>query len=176
MDQFRVVRGLFFAIFVWTYLLLQILPLPGHRLPFKKFISAYEEQFKQQCRFADYGFANLVEMFRAIPNTVQITMDGDGKKIVRLNRNHLDKSSGHYISRQGLDSSQGYGSTGYRVFKHGVQDLKDFCQRTNITNGNYWILRIGDVGRCTNVPKFDFQSQFSISKLIHFFFHWRIWV
>ena len=29
MDQFRVVRGLFFAIFVGTYLLLQILPLIG---------------------------------------------------------------------------------------------------------------------------------------------------
>ena len=96
--------------------------MPGHRLPFKKFISAYEEQFKQQCRFADYGFANLVEMFRAIPNTVQITNDGDGKKIVRLNRNHLDKSSGSYRSRQGSDSSQGYGNMGYRVFEQGAQN------------------------------------------------------
>ena len=96
--------------------------MPGHRLPFKKFISAYEEQFKQQCRFADYGFANLVEMFRAIPNTVQITMDGDGKKIVRLNRNHLEKSSGRNRSRQGSNSSQGYGNMDYRVFKQGVQN------------------------------------------------------
>ena len=56
-------------------------------------------------------------MFRAIPNTVQITKDGDGKKIVRLNRNHLEKSSGRNRSRQGSNSSQGYGNMDYRVFK-----------------------------------------------------------
>ena len=96
--------------------------MPGHRLPFEKFISAYHEQFKQQCRFADYGFTTLIEMFRAIPNTVQITKDGDGKKIVRLNRNHLDKSSGRNRSRQLSNSSQGYGNMDYRVFKQGVQN------------------------------------------------------
>ena len=43
----------------------------------------------------------------------------------------------------------------------------------------YWILRIGLMGRCQKVPKFDFQSQYVMSKiieifLIFFIFHWRI--
>ena len=64
------------------------------------------------------------------------------------------------------------------VFKRGMQNSKDFCLRINILKGNYWILRIGLMGRCQKVPKFDFQSQFSMSKIIriflNFFFHWRI--
>ena len=43
---------------------------------------------------------------------------------------------------------------------------KDFCLSINILEGNYWILRIGIVGRCQKVPKFDFQSQFYKSKVI----------
>ena len=34
------------------------------------------------------------------------------------------------------------GSTGCRVFKRGVQNLKHFCVRINIPKGNCWILRI----------------------------------
>ena len=95
--------------------------MPGHRLPFKRFIPEYNKQFKRQCRFADYGFTTLIEMFAAIPNTVQITKDGDGKKIVRLNRNHLDKSSGSYRSRQGSDSSQGHNQRRQRSHSRSCQ-------------------------------------------------------
>ena len=62
-----------------------------------------------------------------------------------------------------------YGNTGCRVFKRGVQNLKDFYIRINILKGNYWILRIGLMGRCQKVSKFDFQSQFSVSKIIRIF-------
>ena len=34
---------------------------------------------------------------------------------------------------------------------------------------HHWILQIGVMGRCQKVPKFDFQSQFSTSKIIWIF-------
>ena len=60
-------------------------------------------------------------------------------------------------------------ATGYRIFKQGIQNCKYFCLKINIPKGNYWILRIGVGGRCQKVPKFDFQSQFSMSKIIRSF-------
>ena len=74
---------------------------------------------------ADYGFTKLIEMFEAIPNIVKITKNGEGKRVVRLDPKYLDSNqgrSGRYRSRQGSDSSQGYGNTGCRVFKQGVQN------------------------------------------------------
>ena len=41
-----------------------------------------------------------------------------------------------------------YSNTGCGDFKLGVKNQKDFCLRINILKGNYWILRIGLVGRC----------------------------
>ena len=51
----------------------------------------------------------------------------------------------------------------------GIQNWKDFCLKINTPKGNYWILRIGIMGRCQKVPKFDFQSQFCMSKIIGIF-------
>ena len=62
-----------------------------------------------------------------------------------------------------------YGSRGCRVFKQGIQNYKECCLKINIPKGNYWILRIGVMGRCQKVPKFDVQSQFSMSKIIGIF-------
>ena len=50
-----------------------------------------------------------------------------------------------------------------------TQSRKDFCLKVNIPKGNYWILRINVMGRYQKVPKFDFQSQFSTSKIIRIF-------
>ena len=58
---------------------------------------------------------------------------------------------------------------GCQVFNRGVKNWKDFCLKINIPKGNYLILRIGVMGRCQKVPKFDFQSQFSMSKIIGIF-------
>jgi hypothetical protein len=52
-----------------------------------------------------------------------------------------------------------YSNTGCRVFTRRVQIKNNFCLKINTPNGNYWILRIGVVGRCQKVPKFKFQSQ-----------------
>ena len=87
--------------------------VPRHRLLFERFMPAYLKYFKRQCRVADYGFTKLIEMFEAIPNTVQITMDCNGKRVVQLDQKYLYRSS---------DSSHGYGSTGCWVFKQGVQN------------------------------------------------------
>ena len=61
------------------------------------------------------------------------------------------------------------GNTSYRVFKRRIQSWKYFCLRINIPKGNCWILKIGLMGKCEKVPKSDFQSRFSTSKLIRIF-------
>ena len=62
-----------------------------------------------------------------------------------------------------------YSNTGCGDFRLGVKNQKDFCLRLNVLKGNDWILRIRLMGRCQKVPKFDFQSQFSMSKIIWIF-------
>ena len=57
-----------------------------------------------------------------------------------------------------------YGNTGCRVFKGGIQNWKYFWLKINIPNGNYLILGICVMGRYQKLQKFDFQSQFSLSK------------
>ena len=72
-------------------------------------------------------------------------------------------------SSDSFDINVQYGNTGCRVFKRGTQNWKDFCLKINIQKRNYWILRIGLMGKCQKVPTFDFQSQFSMSKIIRIF-------
>ena len=54
-----------------------------------------------------------------------------------------------------------YGNTGY-----GVSSLGIFCLKIYIPKRNYWILRIGVVGRCQQCQNFTFN--------VNFFFHWII--
>ena len=62
-----------------------------------------------------------------------------------------------------------YGNTGCGVFVF-QKKLEGFLpKRINIIKGNYRILRIGLKGRCQKVPKFDFQNQISMSKMIRIF-------
>ena len=44
-----------------------------------------------------------------------------------------------------------------KVSSDGVQNWKDFCLKINIPKGNYWILRIGLMGRCQKVPYLTFK-------------------
>ena len=66
-------------------------------------------------------------------------------------------------------SDTNYGKTGYGVSSLGIQNQSFFCLKISIHKENYWILRIGAMGRCQKEPKFDFQSQFSMSKIIGIF-------
>ena len=47
-----------------------------------------------------------------------------------------------------------YGNTGCKVFKWRVQNCKIKSLKIKIPKRNYWILRIGVVGRCQKVPYF----------------------
>merc|ERR1719219_3222592 len=58
--------------------------VPECRLNFNKFIPAYHHHFGRQCRVADYGFTKLIELFEAIPTTIEITEDVDGERILQL--------------------------------------------------------------------------------------------
>ena len=57
--------------------------VPECRLPFNKFIPAYQQHFGRQCRLADYGFTKLIELFEAIPTIIEITEDLDGMRILQ---------------------------------------------------------------------------------------------
>jgi hypothetical protein len=74
---------------------------------------------------------------------------------------HFDKVLGHYsLWQYGLSS-----------FQEGDTTLERFLPKNQHTRikGNCGILRIGGMGRCQKVSKFDFQSQFSMSKIIQIF-------
>jgi len=58
--------------------------VPECLLPFNKFIPAYHHHFGRQCRVGDYGFTKLIELFEAIPTTIEITEDADGERILQL--------------------------------------------------------------------------------------------
>ena len=66
----------------------------------------------------------------------------------------------------------------YLLWSFQVRDtkLERFLVGNRISKVNCWILWIGVV----SITKFDFQSQFSMSKIIGafliFFLHWRIWI
>ena len=70
-----------------------------------------------------------------------------------------------YVLKKVLISSH-YGNTGYGVSSLAIQTYRDFCLKINISQGYWCILRIGVLGRCQKVTKFDFQSQFSMSKIV----------
>ena len=57
-----------------------------------------------------------------------------------------------------------FSSGGYRIGKI-------FCIKINIPETNYWILRIGVMGRCQKV---NFLCQKSLAGIFFNFFHWRI--
>ena len=68
-----------------------------------------------------------------------------------------------------LDTTH-YGNAGYRVFIRGIHKLERCLpKKSTYPKGTFWNLRIGVMGRCQKVPKFDFQSQFSMSKIIRIF-------
>ncbi|KAK6187453.1 hypothetical protein SNE40_005480 [Patella caerulea] len=53
------------------------------RMPVSKFIPAYHHHFRRQCRVADYGYNKLMELFEALPQSVQVLGMG-GRKIITL--------------------------------------------------------------------------------------------
>ncbi|XP_043205020.1 meiosis regulator and mRNA stability factor 1-like [Amphibalanus amphitrite] len=60
--------------------------VPFCQMQFNKFIPAYHHHFGRQCRVSDYGFGKLAELFEAVPETVQVSSDEDGEKLIQLTR------------------------------------------------------------------------------------------
>merc|ERR1719186_1467228 len=50
---------------------------PDLSICFNKFIPAYHQHFGRQCRVGCYGMTKLIELFEAIPDTVEIREDGE---------------------------------------------------------------------------------------------------
>ena len=63
-----------------------------------------------------------------------------------------------------------YGSTGSGVFKRGGTKLERFLPKNQHNQTKLFILSlVGIMGRCQKLRKFDFQSQFFMSKIIQIF-------
>nr|XP_035122851.2 meiosis regulator and mRNA stability factor 1 isoform X8 [Callithrix jacchus] len=54
---------------------------PHFRMPFNKFIPSYHHHFGRQCKLAYYGFTKLLELFEAIPDTLQVLECGEEKTL-----------------------------------------------------------------------------------------------
>uniref|UniRef100_A0A0A9Z6Z8 Limkain-b1 n=2 Tax=Lygus hesperus TaxID=30085 RepID=A0A0A9Z6Z8_LYGHE len=54
---------------------------PKCSIPFDRFIPAYHQHFTHQCRVSDFGFTKLIELFEAIPDTVKLDEDAEGRRI-----------------------------------------------------------------------------------------------
>ena len=61
---------------------------PDLAISFNKFIPAYHQHFGRQCRVGSYGFSKLIELFEAIPDTVDIREDGE-ERMVQLIRDKM---------------------------------------------------------------------------------------
>ena len=46
--------------------------VPGYRLAFNRFVPAFHKYFGRQCETSDYGFSNLIDLFKAISSTVKV--------------------------------------------------------------------------------------------------------
>merc|ERR1719419_1996797 len=80
---------------------------PDCRLPFNKFVPAYHHHFGRQCRVADYGFTKLIELFEAIPLTVEITEDADGERLLQLTDCERLKVLGCQIEKLIIEAKRG---------------------------------------------------------------------
>ena len=66
----------------------------------------------------------------------------------------------------------------WHIIKKRLNTYNMAIQVVEFSNTIYKIFNFGLMVSCQKVPKFDFHSQFSTSKIIEifwFFFHWKIW-
>ena len=61
---------------------------PDLSISFTKFIPAYHQHFGRQCRVGSFGLTKLIELFEAIPDTVDLAEDGE-ERIVQLSRDKM---------------------------------------------------------------------------------------
>ena len=61
---------------------------PGLAISFNKFIPAYHQHFGRQCRVSNFGMTKLIELFEAIPDTVEVCDMGE-ERMVQLTRDKM---------------------------------------------------------------------------------------
>jgi len=61
---------------------------PDLHICFNKFIPAYHQHFGRQCRVGSYGMTKLIELFEAIPDTVEIRENGE-ERLVQLTKDKM---------------------------------------------------------------------------------------
>ena len=63
---------------------------PDFAISFNKFIPAYHQHFGRQCRVGSYGMSKLIELFEAIPDTVEVSDDGEERtvQLIKVKFNH----------------------------------------------------------------------------------------
>jgi len=61
---------------------------PDLSMSFNKFIPAYHQHFGRQCRVGSYGMTKLIELFEAIPDTVDIKEDGE-ERLIQLTKDKM---------------------------------------------------------------------------------------
>jgi len=122
---------------------------PDCRLPFNKFVPAYHHHFGRQCRVADYGFTKLIELFEAIPLTVEITEDADGERLLQLTDCERLKVLGEQIEALIKQNSM-YVSNPYN--DDARQEMMPLAQLEEFFRKQYgYPLRPDDYGECNVV-------------------------
>jgi len=78
---------------------------PDLAISFNKFIPAYHQHFGRQCRVGSYGMTKLIELFEAIPDTVEVCDMGE-ERMVQLTRDKMIWVIGEQVERV-VKSSRG---------------------------------------------------------------------
>lgn len=62
---------------------------PKSTMKFARFIPTYHNTFNRQCRVADFGFVKLIDLFEAIPMTVQVLGQGENRLITLTHKRQM---------------------------------------------------------------------------------------
>lgn len=62
---------------------------PKSTMKFARFIPTYHNTFNRQCRVADYGYVKLIDLFDAIPQTVQVLGEGENRLITLTHKRQM---------------------------------------------------------------------------------------
>ncbi|KAF5306988.1 hypothetical protein FQR65_LT07211 [Abscondita terminalis] len=70
---------------------------PYYTMPFNTFLPSYHHYFGRQCKVTDYGFTKLIELFEAIPETVEVEGLFDMDRKIKLTLEPLLEVAGVQI-------------------------------------------------------------------------------
>lgn len=117
-----------------VYELLQM--CPKSTMKFARFIPTYHNTFNRQCRVADYGFVKLIDLFDAIPLTVQVLGEGENRLITLTHKRQMRRlasdinkilrsASNKSIRLSNLPKMLSTSQKSFEVTDYGICNLKD---------------------------------------------------